>query len=141
MTSKLDPAAPGRTGAAANIQAAPESSLRAQELAGQRLLAGVDPAAVLRLFRRCPARLLGAGEVLIDPNSTEPVAYLILEGALDILLDPNDTSAVATLRAGDGVGELALIDGRPRSATVVAQEASRVLEVNAETFSALIRTS
>jgi diguanylate cyclase (GGDEF)-like protein len=123
------------------MQPAPESSLRAQELANQRLLAGVEPGAVLHLFRKCPARILGTGEVLIDPNSSEPVAYLILDGALDVLLDPNDASAVATLHAGDGVGELSLIDGRPRSATVVAKEPSRVLEVNAETFWALIRSS
>jgi diguanylate cyclase (GGDEF)-like protein len=93
------------------------------------------------LFERCRRRTLQPSEVLISPGSTEPVTYLILDGTLDVLLEVSDSLAVATLRAGDSVGEISLIDGQPRSAAVVAKERSRVLEVPAETFWALMRTS
>jgi diguanylate cyclase (GGDEF)-like protein len=118
-----------------------EEPLRSEELASQRLLAGVDIDPVMHLFERCRRRTLLAAEVLISPGSSDSITYLILEGTLDVQLEVSDTLAVATLRAGESVGELSLIDGRPRSAAVVAKERSRVLEVPAETFWALMRTS
>jgi diguanylate cyclase (GGDEF)-like protein len=117
------------------------SPLRPEELRAQRLLAGVDVDTVMYLFERCRRRTLQASEILISPGSAEPVTYLILDGTFDVLLEVSDPLAVATLRAGDNVGEISLIDGQPRSAAVVAKERSRVLEVPAETFWALMRTS
>jgi diguanylate cyclase (GGDEF)-like protein len=118
-----------------------ERPLHPDELRTQRLLDGVDVDTVAYLFERCRPRTLQASEILISPGSTEAVTYLILEGTVDVLLDLNDSVPVATFRAGEGVGEISLIDGRPRSAAVVAKERSRVLEVPAETFWALMRTS
>jgi diguanylate cyclase (GGDEF)-like protein len=118
-----------------------ENPLRAEDLAEQRLLAGVDLGPVMYLFERCRRRTLLSSEVLISPGSTETTTYLILEGTFDVLLQVTDTLSVATLRAGDSVGEISLIDGQPRSAAVVAKERSRVLEVPAEIFWALMRTS
>lgn len=120
---------------------AEEAPLRPGELAAQRLLSGVDLDSVLHLFERCRRRTLLASEVLISPGSNETMTYLILDGAFDVHLEVSDTLSVATLRAGESVGEISLIDGRPRSAAVVATERSRVLEVPAETFWALMRTS
>jgi diguanylate cyclase (GGDEF)-like protein len=118
-----------------------ERPLHRDELAAQRLLDGVDVDAVAYLFERCRPRTLQASEVLISAGSTDPVTYLILEGSVEVLLDLTDGVPVATFSAGEGVGEISLIDGQPRSAAVVAKERSRVLEVPAETFWALMRTS
>lgn len=115
--------------------------VRPSDLEQQRLLAGVDVESVLYLFESCRLRVLAPGEILIAPGPSEPFAYLIVDGTLDVVLDPLDSLPLATLHAGESVGELALIDGRPRSAAVVAKQPARVLEVSAETFWALIRTS
>jgi diguanylate cyclase (GGDEF)-like protein len=119
----------------------PNRPARPADLKHQRLLAGVDIDGIFYLFQGCRLRVLNAGEILIAPGPSEPFTYLILDGTLDVVLDPLDTVPVATLRAGESVGELALIDGRPRSAAVVARKYARVLEVGADTFWALIRTS
>jgi CRP-like cAMP-binding protein len=104
------------------------SPVRLEELLGQKLFTGVDVEAALYLFEGCRRRMLAQGETLISPGSREPLVYLILTGTLDVLLDQG-AHAVATLNAGDCVGELSLLDGRPRSAGVVAKEPSVVLEV------------
>ncbi|HEY3494693.1 MAG TPA: GGDEF domain-containing protein [Polyangiaceae bacterium] len=119
----------------------PTRPVRPADLEKQRLLAGVEVESVFYLFQSCRLRVLSAGEILIAPGANEPFAFLIVDGQLDVVLDPLDTIPLATLHAGESVGELALIDGRPRSATVVARQYARVLEVSAETFWSLIRTS
>jgi diguanylate cyclase (GGDEF)-like protein len=130
------------SGAPRSLSSDPEvRPLHRDELSAQRLLQGVDVDTVAYLFERCRTRTFQASEVLISAGSTEPVTYLILEGSVDVLLDLTDTVSVATFRAGEGVGEISLIDGQPRSAAVVAKERSRVLEVPADTFWALMRTS
>src|SRR5262245_14254074 len=116
----------------------PNRPVRPADLANQRLLSGVDVEGVFYLFQNCRLRVLSAGEILIATGPSEPFAYLIIDGALDVVLDPLDSFPLATLKAGESVGELALIDGRPRSAAVVAKQYARVLEVGAETFWALI---
>jgi diguanylate cyclase (GGDEF)-like protein len=117
------------------------SPVRIEELLGQKLFNDVDAEAVLHLFEGCRRRSLKPEERLISAGSTDPIVYLILAGTLDVRLDPNDAHAVATLNAGDCAGELSLLDGRPRSAAVVARTPSVVLEVGSDTFWAVMRTS
>ena len=62
--------------------------------------------------------------------------YVVLEGALDILVSDQP---VRTSTRGDIIGELALIDEAPRSATVVAREASVLVKVDAARFQRLIQ--
>jgi diguanylate cyclase (GGDEF)-like protein len=119
---------------------APRTLLTPDDLRGQRLLNGVEVGEIFYLLESCRVRWLEPSEVLLSPDTAEPFTYLILEGKLDVLL-PHDTQPIATLEAGAQVGELALIDGQRRSATVVAKQQARVLEIGAETFWALIRSS
>lgn len=61
--------------------------------------------------------------------------YLILTGTADVM--KNDTK-VASLGSGDFVGEMALIDGYPRSATVMMTTEGSVLEINRRDFLSLL---
>jgi diguanylate cyclase (GGDEF)-like protein len=138
-TTPSDAAEPGSAHSTARVSLS--SPVRPEELLAQKLFAGVDVDTTLHLFEGCRRRTLKTGEILISAGSSEPTIYLILSGALDVLLDPSDALPLATLNAGDCVGELSLLDGRPRSAAVVAQKPSIVLEVTQEPFWSLIRTS
>lgn len=70
---------------------------------------------------------IGAGSILFENGDPGNGCYAVLEGSLkvSILSVDGDEQLLAVLGPGDLVGELALLDGRPRSATVSAlKEAS-----------------
>ena len=62
--------------------------------------------------------------------------FVILSGAVRVLCTQSDGSIVqvARLQAGQSFGELSLIEGKPRTATVVADGELRVLAVASEDF-------
>ena len=68
-----------------------------------------------------PVRL-ASGEVLFKAGDPGDAMYVVLEGALDILVDDH---LVERSTRGAIVGEMALIDETPRSATVVAEKLRR----------------
>ena len=66
--------------------------------------------------------------------------FVVSEGLARVLVaDPDgSTSAVARLRRGDVIGEMSLLTGEPRSATVVAATETTALELARDDFAALI---
>ena len=52
-----------------------------------------------------------------------------------------DGKVLAHLKAGDFCGEMSLIDGKPRSATVVAESPCVVLVIDNRSFRALLDTT
>jgi CRP/FNR family cyclic AMP-dependent transcriptional regulator len=74
-------------------------------------------------------------EHLIKQGTTGYEFIVILEGEVDVIIDGH---VVATLGAGDHVGEMALLDGSPRNASVVAKSPVRALLVGSREFRALV---
>ena len=75
-----------------------------------------------------------------DPGDS---LYIIEMGAVKIVLpspEGEEAAIIATLGAGDFFGELALLDGAPHSATVVAIEPTEVLVLRRDVFEQLIDT-
>jgi MFS transporter, NNP family, nitrate/nitrite transporter len=69
-----------------------------------------------------------------DPGDT---AYVILDGAVDIRrvgTDGADDVVIATLGKGEVFGELALIDGQPRSASAVARDDCELFIIERDEF-------
>jgi len=89
----------------------------------------------VRRFRR--------GEVIFHQGDPGDSLHIIESGAVKIALpSPEGAEAIiATLRRGDFFGELALLDGAPRSATAAALEATETLVLSREQFRALIETA
>jgi CRP-like cAMP-binding protein len=75
------------------------------------------------------------GTVLTREGSVGRDSFFILEGDASVKLRGEH---VATLGPGEFVGEMALLDHSPRSATVTANTAMRLLVLGAETFGALL---
>lgn len=74
------------------------------------------------------------GQVLLRPGERGDALVFVLAGRLRVHLDAPDSANFFTIGAGDFTGELAVIDGKPVSAYVVADSGLRVMLVDAETL-------
>ena len=95
-------------------------------LAGIVLFEVLDEAERQRLESRCTWRRYSAGETVLERGSESREVLFIIAGSVNIL-DISLTGreiAYARLQAGECFGELAAIDAQPRSASVVAAEAT-----------------
>ena len=115
--------------------------LTRKDLGEIKLFHGVQPDSILGLLQSCPTRELSAKEPLIEPGEESECLYVVLEGKLSVHLESADDEAVLELTRGDSVGELSLIDNRPRSALVVANEPTRVMVISREIFWSLANSS
>jgi len=83
---------------------------------------------------------LNPGEVLFNEGDKGDVMYLIKDGKIKITKGKNeDEKVLAVLKDGDFFGEMAIIDGSPRSATATAIESSSLLIIDKETFKSKIK--
>lgn len=81
-----------------------------------------------------------AGTVLFREGDPGDFMYVIQSGAVEIRREIGDLERVlAVLPAGEFFGEMALINARPRSATAVVREPSRLLVIEPRTFEAMLR--
>jgi len=75
------------------------------------------------------------GTVLMTEGRSGSEFFVIIEGTVEVTRGGNQ---VATLDAGDFLGEIALIDHRPRTATATATSACRLLVLAHREFDAMI---
>ena len=74
---------------------------------------------LLNLFKNTPDKeRFQNGETIFESGSVGDVMYVVMEGRVDILVSGK---SVEIMEPGDILGEMALIDSRPRSATAVAK--------------------
>lgn len=79
---------------------------------------------------------LAAGEVLFREGDPGDCMYVLLDGAMNVLVAGE---VVETSAEGALLGEMALIDGSPRVATVIASEPSRLAKVDERRFHFIIQ--
>jgi CRP-like cAMP-binding protein len=110
-------------------------------LAGIRLLADLDADAIAGVEEICRWRRYQSGERLFARGSLGREVFFIVQGSVQILgvADTGREITLANVGAGDTVGEMAAIDGQPRSANVLATEDSLVAVLDAESFVVLLK--
>lgn len=121
------------------VDAREEQARKAAErrsLAGAKLLRGLDGDARAALEQDCAWRRYRPGERLFERGSDGREVFFVIEGSVNIVsFSPLGREITfATAGAGDAVGEMAAIDGLPRSASVVAIEDSLVAVLPVATF-------
>lgn len=112
-----------------------------------RLVATVSFLKQVDLFREVPAdylvpvaqlaqeRRCWAGEQLFAQGEPGDCLYLIGEGEVRILANGTE---VARLSAGEVVGEMAVLDSHPRSATAIVERDGRLLRIGSDEFRLLL---
>jgi CRP-like cAMP-binding protein len=104
-------------------------------LAGVPLFAGLSKHD-LRAVSTLTTRLnLPAGRELTRQGAPGHEFLIVLEGEVDVVIDGQ---VVAQCGAGDFFGEIALLEGRPRNATVVARTDVVVEVIGRSEFSVLL---
>ena len=79
-------------------------------------------------------------EVLFDEGEKGDAMYLIREGKIKITKGKGeDEKVLAVLKEGDFFGEMAIIDGSPRSAGAIAASVVSLLVIDKETFKSKIK--
>jgi CRP-like cAMP-binding protein len=79
---------------------------------------------------------LPEGRTLTKEGATGHEFLVLVDGAADVR---RNGRKVNTLGAGDFLGEIALVTGAPRTATVKTTEPSRMLVITARDFRTLLR--
>lgn len=81
------------------------------------------------------------GAVLFHEGDPGDKMYVVQSGKVAISrMIGSDNQILARLPAGEFFGEMSLLSGRPRSATAIILEPSRLLVINGETFESMVRS-
>jgi CRP-like cAMP-binding protein len=104
-------------------------------LAGVAFFEGFSPADLGRVAELCTQVEMSAGTVLIDQGDAGLDCFVIVEGRTNVYIGGE---YVNTNGPGSMVGEMALVDHRPRSATVVAETDIKALRFDARRFRTLL---
>ena len=93
-----------------------------------------------RLLTQMQLERFGRGEHVIDQGDGGQSMFILLEGEANVFVQANGTDTrVATLRAGDYCGEMSLLTGEPRSATVIAHTDCQMWEIEKTVMGELLR--
>jgi CRP-like cAMP-binding protein len=111
-------------------------------LAAIPFFAGLEPAALERLAASMRTRRFRRGEVIFHVGDPGDALFVIITGEVKISLpsETGDEAILATLRPGEFFGELALLDGAPRSASASAMVATETVVLPRDRFRELIAT-
>jgi CRP/FNR family cyclic AMP-dependent transcriptional regulator len=107
-----------------------------------RLFHGVDAGTLQLLLQEITPEVAQTGDWIIREGETSDFMFVVLNGELEVVSHgggPNADVRVALLGPGDWVGEMAILDPQPRSASVRALAPSLLLRITASDMQELIR--
>lgn len=115
----------------------------AHSLAGIELFKQLPPAERQAIERRCRWRTYADGEQIIDRENDSQDVFFVVSGLTRVVNYSPGGREVSFDEIGEGgvFGELAAIDGRPRSAAVVARTTTLAASLSAAAFREVLDTS
>jgi len=113
---------------------------RGRLLAGVDLFAGLNDVERDEITRSVRSRTFGDGESIVRQGEPGESMFVVGSGRAVVVLEP-ERREVATIETGGYFGEMSLLTGEPRTATVMARGDTVVLEIGADLFRHLAETS
>jgi small-conductance mechanosensitive channel/CRP-like cAMP-binding protein len=112
-----------------------EYARRVDALSRVDVFRALDAEKIDRLARRMRMIIYGPGEVVLRQGDPGDSLYVVRAGSVAVQVGPTGTrKEVATLTAGQFFGEMSLMTGESRSATVVAKSDCECYIVDKEAF-------
>jgi CRP-like cAMP-binding protein len=125
------------------IPTLPEGVLEAQSiLRGEPLFDSLDDEALDHLLHSARIHHYGRGERVIEEGAAGDSMFVVLKGAVGVSVVRNGTQIrLGDIRPGECFGEMSLLTGERRSATVRAEGDCEVLEITKEVMGEVMRNS
>jgi small-conductance mechanosensitive channel/CRP-like cAMP-binding protein len=113
-----------------------------QILRGEPIFECLSDGQLESLVKQARLNHYGRGEHLIQEGAEGDSMFLLLRGAAQVSVSKNGSSIpVATLNSGDCFGEMSLLTGERRTATVRAESDCYVMEISKPVMAEVIRDS
>ena len=120
-----------------------DDAMTREALRASGLFGAADEVAIDALIRVLRIRRFRRGETVFHQGDPGDALFVLASGSVKVVL-PSDEGAepaiVAILGPGEFFGELAILDGAPHSATIVAVEPTETLVLNRDAFLGSIDT-
>ena len=113
---------------------------RIELLARTQIFSGLSSSRLKRLARLCVPQSFQRGDLILEQGGTGLGMFVITEGVVEIFRGEGAGQVtLARLKEGDLLGEVALVDELPRSASARAKERTECLLLSREAFRGLTR--
>lgn len=113
-------------------------SVLVREQADQlEFLAGRPQSDWTKILDHCETRRFSSGELLVSAGEHDRALYLLTEGTVGVRLQGDGARTFKTIEAPSVLGEVAFLDGGPRSATLVGITDGELLRLRLESFEVL----
>lgn len=136
-------AAGGKYGAVkeADMQEATDLTDKIVLLRAMEIFSGLKVNELAAIASLCEHEDFAPGQAIITEGEVGDTMYLVVDGKVTVSKSADDGCSVdlADMGMGDYFGEMALFDDSPRSATVMAKEATRCLVLHKREFSEAVR--
>ena len=96
-----------------------------------------------QLSKALHTRRFVQGEKVVKAGEAGASMFIIVEGFLEVFLDIEvsaDDVRVATMSPGDYFGEMSLVTGTPRSATIITRTDALIYEIDKDSIEPLFET-
>ena len=104
-----------------------------------QLFAGLDRRTITGILPRMVRRRFDPEQHLCRQGDAGDSLFLVVDGLVEVWLEQDgERRLIARLRSGDAVGEMSLLTGEPRAASVVAAVPTEILELDARTFAGVL---
>jgi hypothetical protein len=103
------------------------------------LFAGLSPPDVKRIAEVATERSFADGDVIAEAGEWGDEMHVVVSGEIRVAVDGSSgTSEIARRRRGDYVGEMSIISGEPRMASLIAAGEVRTLSIDRKRFERIL---